>query len=176
MQRAIQFELWIHTAWRLSCTLISILHWLLLPWPVWHRSLKLCLNILFAMFLLLCHCTVICKQNRAVWPSCSQIWVQELSHGAFNHCKCRDEWSNLTISSLESGQSRYVAILVHKLLFTAIWCRKVFISYLFLLWSRSRHRALFQIRYLNGDKLMRLYPGIKAYVLTRVPFQHKWWI
>jgi len=61
VQRVMQLDTWMNTAWRLSFRSIRHVNWPLLLWHVWHHSLKFCYHISSLILLLLCHLTVTCR-------------------------------------------------------------------------------------------------------------------
>jgi len=61
VQRVIQLNTWMNTAWRLSFETIRHAHWPLFPWHVWHHSLKFCSHISWWILPFLCHLTVTCR-------------------------------------------------------------------------------------------------------------------
>jgi len=72
VRRVMQLDPWINTAWQSSYRQIRIEHGPLLPWLVWHHSLKFCLYIWSAIFFLLSHLTLIGKQKSS--------WFAVLQH------------------------------------------------------------------------------------------------
>jgi len=151
VQRVMQLDTWMNTAWRLSFRSIRDAHWPLFLWHVWHHSFKYCYHILSRILLLLCHLTVTCRMKLNVMV----ILQRCLDFRTFTWCVRPLQMhrgiimSHNLVTELKQKQTR--SKIGKQIAFTAIRRQKLQFAPLFCCRRRSRHHLVVRIRYLYGN-------------------------
>jgi len=108
------------------------------------------------------------------------VWQPELESWLFAGCVWPLNMHRLIVMCYnwvtEIKKSWHVAKLVHKLLFTVIWCQNFKFASLFIRWRSSHHQVFVRIWYRYGELLGRLYAVVIAYEFNRLCILNEWWI